>query len=244
MTKLRQVCAAAVLAATASGAALAETTGTIGIMSDYIWRGQYVSDASAYGSIDINTDSGFYVGAWGADIVNGLEYDIYAGYAGGTENVGWNVGFTGYYATDEAFDTLEEFNLGFSVGFLSIDYSLGEWQNPAGVLPNGRVVDQTFEYVITTVAPEVGPYYVIGRADYHNISRDFHASGANGYWFEVGKDFEVMDDLEVGFSVIYSGDVAPTLTDPTPRAIFLSPTNPTAEYAFVAHISKSFSIGD
>ena len=75
MTKPRLVCAAAALAATVSGAALAETTGSVGIMSDYIWRGQYVSDGSAYGSIDINSDNGLYFGVWGADIQNGVEYD-------------------------------------------------------------------------------------------------------------------------------------------------------------------------
>jgi hypothetical protein len=243
MTKLRQVCTAAALAATASGAALAETTATVGIMSDYIWRGQYVSDGSAYGSIDVNTDSGIYMGVWGADIINGLEYDLYFGYAGGGEEFTWNVGFTGYYATDEAFDTLEEINLGFSYGFLSVDYSLGDQEcGSFCVAPNSGSRQQTYEYVITTFTPAQGPYFVVGRGDYHNVDR-IHASGASGYWFELGKDFEVMDDLEIGIAAIYSPDTQATLSDPTPRSINLSPTNPTAEYALVMHISKNFGIG-
>lgn len=249
MTKLREVCVPVALMVLGSSAAVADTSGSVGIMSDYIWRGQYVSDASAYASIDLEADSGFYLGAWGADIQNGIEYDVYLGYVGGTENVSWNIGFTGYYATDEAFDTLEEINLGFSAGFFDFQYSLGDFDNPLGALPSGTEVAQTYSYAIVTFQPDFGPYYIMGRGDYKNINPQdapaLHATGSKGMWFEIGKDFDVGDDgLVVGISAIYSPDVALYDGDPTPRSVVLSAVNPAAEYAIVGHVTKHFQIGN
>jgi hypothetical protein len=256
MTKLRQVCAAAALAATASGTALADKSASLGVMSDYIFRGAWVSDASAYGSIDIEADNGIYLGAWGADIQNGLEYDLYFGYGGGTENVSWNVGFTGYYATDEAFQTQEELNVGFSVGFLSIDYALGDLDPSAAWTIIGgtdNIPNQTYEYLGVTFEPEVGPYYLIGRTDFHNINPSdpiiqdgnvrgtIHGSGAKGMWIEVGKNFELMEGLEIGIAALYGPDVPTGPSDTTPRSTVLSGTNPFAEFAMVMHISKTIN---
>jgi len=252
MTKLRLVCAAAALTATASGAALAEKTGTIGIMSDYIWRGQYISNGSAYGSIDVNTDSGLYLGAWGADIQNGLEYDAYIGYVGGGDEFTWNVGLTGYYATDEAFDTLEEINLGFSYSFFDVQYSLGDLDAASGgiianfdpsVAPQ-RTRKQTVEYVIATLTPEVGPYYVIGRGDYHHIRGVPTTPGGKGMWFEVGKDFQLTDGLEIGIAALYTPDAPTGPSDTVTRTVQLSRNNPFAEYALVMHISKTVAFSD
>lgn len=264
MTKLRQVCAAAALAATASGAAVADTTASVGIMSDYIWRGIYTSDASAFASIDLETDSGFYLGAWGADVGNGLEYDVYLGYTGGTDNFTWNVGFTGYYFTDEADDTYQELNLGISVGFLDLQYALGDYNNQLGVIPENppgsgfpinRSRDQTYQYLIATFQPDVGPYYLIGRGDYQNIPNigptgqmpsapGSTINGKDGMWVEIGKDFEIMDGLEIGVSAIYTPDAANPGDDFSTRSVFLSSSNPFAEYAMVMHITKTINIGD
>jgi len=267
MSKLRPICAAAALAATASGAALAETTASVGIMSDYIWRGIYTSDASAFASIDVTGDSGVYFGMWGADVQNGLEYDVYFGYAGGTENFQWNVGVTGYYFTDEAYDTLEEFNIGFSYGFLDVQYALGDYDNPAGFYTATNVDadedgmfddtvvrsrDQTYEYLIATFTPEVGPYYLIGRGDYQNIRSVDGATGMKGMWVEIGKDFEIMEGLEIGISVLYTPDALDSDDatwqvngiDQNGHSVFLSGTNPFAEYAMVMHLTKTIGIGD
>lgn len=243
MTKLRQVCVVAALAAAASGTAVADSSVTVGVLSDYIFRGVYVSDASAFASADLEADSGFYLGAWGADIQNGLEYDVYLGYVGGTENVSWNVGFTGYYATDEAFDTAQEINLGFSVGFLDFQYSLGDLDVEASLLDLNSSIEQTYSYVITTFAPEQGPYYLIGRGDYKNINR-ITGTGSKGIWLEIGKDFDLGDGLSIGVSALYSPDVRKDELDTTPRLIQLSGVNEFAEYAMVMHITKNIPVGN
>ena len=248
MTKLRQALGVTALAVLASSAVNAQNSVNVGIMSEYIFRGVYVSGASAFAGIDIDTDSGFYLGAWGADIEQGLEYDFYLGYVGGTENVSWNIGWTGYFATDEAFDTAQEINLGVSAGFMDLQYSLGELDIDAGELSLNTSVDQTYSYLIATFAPEEGPYYLLGRADYKNINPEvtfgIPGSGADGMWFEIGKDFDLGNGLEIGIAALYSPDVALSEDDPTNRAIQLSRDCRSCEYALVAHITKNIGIRD
>lgn len=254
MTKLRIVCATAALAVMATGTALADATANIGIMSDYIYRGAYQSESTAFAGIDVEAESGFYIGGWGANVKDGLEYDIYLGYAGGGETITWYAGLTGYYYTDDFDDTYEELNLGFSFGFMSIDYALGDYK---GVISQSYGEPQTYEYVGATFAPERGPYYFLGRTDYHNIhgpmgAPRIHGTGKDGYWFEIGKAFELMDDLELNVAAIYSGDV-PQPPSVSPASVQLGPscgsfdtscTSDQAEYALVFTLTKYISIGD
>jgi hypothetical protein len=257
MIKLRRVCAAAALTTLASGPVLAETTANFGIMSDYIFRGVYQSNAAAFGGIDIVADNGIYLGVWGAEVggdvagtSNGLEYDAYIGYVGGTENFSWNVGFTGYFYTDEFDDTYKEINLGFTVGPLDLQTAIGDYNSPAGVIvdPNisGRSRNQTYTVVTATFSPEVGPYYLLGRTDYKNIRNIPGHTGSKGMWFEIGKDFEIADGLMMGVAALYTPDAAnPTDSNPGDgRSIFLSSTDPFAEFAITAHITKTITFGN
>jgi len=96
---------AAVLLLVSGAAAHAELSGTVGVVSDYDFRGISLSakDPALQGSIDWASESGFYVGAWGSNIDYGqgvdgdIEIDLYAGYAGETEGgLGWDVGLVYY----------------------------------------------------------------------------------------------------------------------------------------------------
>ena len=88
-----------------AAAAHAELSGTIGLVSDYDFRGISLSakDPALQGSIDWAGDSGFYVGAWasnidyGRDVDGDIELDLYAGFAGGDEDgLGWDLGIVWY----------------------------------------------------------------------------------------------------------------------------------------------------
>lgn len=256
MSKHRLVCAAAALAALASGTALADATANVGLMSNYIYRGVYQSDASAFGGIDIQADTGFYLGTWGIDVQNGIEYDIYLGYRGGGERFQWNTGFTGYYYTDDFDSTYEEFNLGLNYGFLTLDYALGEYHvtvaGDAQAIAMGNGIQtpngarQTYQYVGATFTPEIGPYYFLGRTDYMNVqtpdmSGRVPYTGKSGYWVEIGKDFEVADGLDIGIKALYSFDI-PSADSHTPSSIVLSGTNRNAEYATVLTITKTIQL--
>jgi uncharacterized protein (TIGR02001 family) len=245
MTKLRAVCAAAVLAATASGAAQAQwedwdASANIGIMSDYIFRGVYTSDASAFAGLDVGGDHGFYLGTWGADIQDGLEYDIYLGYQGGGDVFQWNVGLTGYYATDEAFATSEEWNAGFSFKLLSMEFALGDYDNPVG-----GDEEQTYTYVGATFTPAKGPYWFIGKTDYHQIGNMIN-TGAKGYWIEIGKAFDLGNDAEIAIAALYTPDALTEadLESGKLRSVSLCGVDPTCEYAMTVTITKHLRIGE
>jgi Bacterial protein of unknown function (Gcw_chp) len=243
MTKLRLVCAAAALAALGSGTAYAEATANIGLMSNYIFRGAYQSASTAFGGLDVETQSGFYIGTWGADVQNGLEYDIYMGYRGGGDNFKWNAGYEGYYYTDDFDNTYREWQLGFSYGFLTFDYALGEYN---AAIANGD--GQTYQYIGWTFEPKTGPYYFVGRMDYKNL-RDLTGSGMgripgtgkDGVWFEIGKSFQIMEDLDISIAALYSDNVQEPQSN-SPRPIVLSGTNPYAEFATVVTLTKTLHI--
>lgn len=258
MTKLRLVCASAILATTASGTALAEVSANVGFMSDYIFRGTYQAESSAFGGLDIETDSGFYFGTWGANLKDGYEYDLYAGYAGGGENFQWYAGVTGYYYTDEFDDTYEEINLGFSYGFLNLDYAIGDYNgmvfdvagNQVNGQPGGSNQKQTYEFFSWTFTPEIGPYYSINKVDYHSICRPpsdgpCGVGGSSGWYYEVGKSFEIVDDLEIAVAALFSTDTD-GLGGPSPLQLAgpNSSGDTTSEVAFTVTLTKSISIGD
>jgi hypothetical protein len=259
MTKLRIVCASAALAVMASGNAFAETTANVGYMSDYIFRGYYQAESVAFGGIDVEADSGFYLGMWGANVKQGLEYDLYLGYSGGGENFQWYAGLTGYYYTDEFDDTYEELNLGFTFGFLTLDYALGDYNICAACngLPSNAEERQTYEYLGLTFAPEVGPYYFLGRTNYKPLNTGEPTIGRipgtakDGYWFEIGKSFEVMEDLEFAVAALYSGDVQ-QFPSQSPSSIQLGQYDiypPIAgyentEYALTFSLTKTFTLSE
>ncbi|MGH6785820.1 MAG: TorF family putative porin, partial [Novosphingobium sp.] len=104
LTSIRGLVAATLVAGSALAAApaLAEeeetappseftVTGNVVFVSDYRFRGLSLSggDPAIQGAINVNHDSGFYVGAWGSsleqdafDIYGNMELDLYAGWTG------------------------------------------------------------------------------------------------------------------------------------------------------------------
>ena len=77
---------------------MADISANIGWVSEYVFRGIFQDETSAYGGFDYAHDSGFYVGTWGADVGQGLETDAYFGFAGG-DDFTYKVGYTAYRYT-------------------------------------------------------------------------------------------------------------------------------------------------
>lgn len=172
----------------------AELTANAGWVSDYIFRGIFQEDSSPYGGVDYASDSGFYAGVWGADVANGLEIDLYAGYGGDIgDSGGYSIGFTGYFYTEDdpteptVFDdTYTEINLGISFDIFSLDVAIGEWDG------FGTPADYTFTTV--AISPEVGPYY-----SYNTFGDEFE-----GDYIEIGYGWSAMD---IDFSVAFMYDL-------------------------------------
>jgi uncharacterized protein (TIGR02001 family) len=81
-----------------------EFSGNITLTSDYSFRGisQTGEEPAIQGGFDWDSGSGFYLGAWGSNVNFGdgdetsMELDIYAGYAGSLESLGYDFGFIYY----------------------------------------------------------------------------------------------------------------------------------------------------
>ena len=110
---LRKIAVAIVLSIglSAAGAASAGVSGSVAIVSDYLFRGvtQTNGKPALQGGVSWTHDSGFHVGTWGSsiswlsdsdpDISSQVELDVFLGYAGsfGDSAVGYDVGLN-YYA--------------------------------------------------------------------------------------------------------------------------------------------------
>jgi uncharacterized protein (TIGR02001 family) len=217
----------ALLAAAIPGVTLADASANAGWVSEYIFRGIFQEDSSAYAGIDYSTDAGFYVGTWGADVGKGLETDLYFGYAGG-EDFTYKVGFTGYYYTDDFDDTYQEINLGIGAGMFALDVAVGEW--------DGFGNSQDYVFASVTISPEMGPYYKLGSwsGDY----ADLLFLGSAEY-LEVGKVFSLEEHgVDVSIAVTWSEDL--NVGDPDDN---VPPVETGGDYALVFGVKKNFALG-
>jgi uncharacterized protein (TIGR02001 family) len=85
------VAVVAVLATPLVGAAQdAELSTNVGVVSDYFYRGIFQKGSSASAGLDLAV-SNVYLGTWAADVGDGNEVDLYAGF--GTEIDDFSVSF-------------------------------------------------------------------------------------------------------------------------------------------------------
>ena len=102
----------------------------VGYMSDYWYRGVFIHESAVSFGADYES-GGIYAGTWWADVGDGLEYDVYAGYSMDlSESMSAYVGYTGYFYTDGMDSDYNEINIGLSMGLISIDYADGRYDTP------------------------------------------------------------------------------------------------------------------
>lgn len=162
----------------------ADLTANVGWTSDYIYRGIPQSTSSASAGIDYEA-SGFYAGAWGADVSMGSEVDLYFGYGGQVGDISYGVGATGYFYTDDFDDTYRELNLNLGYELFSIDAALGEYDNFSG---------PTQDYSFLAIGFELGPVALT----FGTFGQDFDGEYAE---LSFGWDFEGID---LSFGVVHS----------------------------------------
>lgn len=183
----KSLLAGAVLTVSASSA-MAELTANVGILSDYFYRGIVQNTTvTANGGLDYE-GSGFYLGTWAADVEDGLEVDLYGGYGHELENgLGLSIGFTGYYYTGDFDDTYEEINLGASFGIVSLEYSVGTYDNFGGP-------EEDYDYTAITV--EKNGFY----GKYATFGDEFDGSYVElGYGTEIG-------GFDAGISIVINDE--------------------------------------
>ncbi|MBB00428.1 MAG: hypothetical protein CMN34_05815 [Saprospirales bacterium] len=135
-----------------------EMSTTIGLGSDYFWRGvsQNAGNAAFSAGTELSTEDGFYVGVWGSQVDFGddasYEYDFYGGYnVDLTDNVSVGVGAVrymydqGYEATEEVFVTGSYRGLDVAY-YRNPDESDLDYFSVSSVLPGISVVDVAVQY--------------------------------------------------------------------------------------------------
>jgi uncharacterized protein (TIGR02001 family) len=186
LTKFISAAAIAVGSLGVSSIASADVSYNIGYVSEYYYRGIYQKNSSASAGIDYE-EGGFYVGAWTADVGDGLEYDLYAGYGMDIGDVSVGVGFTGYYYTDDWDDTYEEVNLSAGYGPVSVGYSFGKWDG------FGNPVDYDFLQIDIDLG-----------AGFYGTYGDF-GDEVDGDYFELGYGTTV-SEIDFGVAIIFPSD--------------------------------------
>jgi uncharacterized protein (TIGR02001 family) len=204
----RTLVPALVLAAAAATPAIsmADGSGNIGFQTDYVFRGIFQAESSAYAGADYSTESGFYVGTWWADVGLGTETDIYFGWQGGSDDVKFKVGYTGYRYLDDFDGDYDELNLGLYAGIFSLDVAVGTYE------PLGATSDTDYVFTSLTLAPEMGPYYKVGlwSGDYTDdilpfITKD---GGDSGNYLEIGYTWSFEDQgIDFTAALLHSSDL-------------------------------------
>ena len=176
-------------------------TGNAGILSDYIFRGIFQDSGVGNGGLDIEY-AGFYAGTWVADVGEGIEYDLYAGYTYEFENGMYlGGGYTSYQYSDGFDSEYNEINLtaGGSAGDVSLDleYSIGEY-NDDFLDKDGNVEGEDYTFMAATVGYN-GAYLTYG--DFGDDADD-----ALGNYLELGYSME-MGGFELTGALVHTMDL-------------------------------------
>jgi uncharacterized protein (TIGR02001 family) len=170
--------------------AQADLSANVGLMSEYHFRGIVQNGtASAMGGLDYE-DGGFYAGVWGADVEDGLEIDLYGGYAYELDSgLALSAGVTTYLYTGDFDSRYDEINLGASFGMFSLEYTIGEQADDLGLGINEA------SYTFTGLSFEhEGFSGTVG-----SFAGDFE-----GEYAELGYGFE-LNGFDIGVAVVISG---------------------------------------
>lgn len=179
------------LAAASTPALAADFSANIGWNSQYIFRGIFQSKSSAMAGVDMEA-GGFYLGAWGADVDDGLEIDYYGGYNFDLGPVSLGVGGTMYTYTGDFDDTYKELNFSAGFAFLTFDAAVGTYDNFGG---------PTLDYEFYSLTAEHNGFYGTVGTFQNDFSGTYLEAGY-GNTLTVGET----DLFDYVFTIIHSDD--------------------------------------
>lgn len=170
--------------------AIAEVSANLGVVSQYHFRGiQQTGGASASAGVDYSQD-GFYLGTWAADVADGLEVDLYAGYAIELDNgLGLGIGATTYQYTGDFDSAYNELNLSAGYAMFSVAYSIGTQADDTGL----GIEEADYTFLAIT-------------AEHNGFSATFGSWGDefDGDYVEAAYATEI-GGFDVGIGIIISG---------------------------------------
>lgn len=171
----RAAIAATILTATlASQSAIAGWSTNVGIVSDYHFRGiQQTESASASAGLDFAGDTGFYAGAWTAEVEDGLEIDVYAGYGIELDSgLTLDANFTTYQYTGDFDSAYNEIGLSAGFSLFSVGYVQGKWD---GVVGDENATEGDYSLVTLSIENEgwsatIGSYGKDAEGEYGEVA--------------------------------------------------------------------------
>jgi len=192
MNKLKLLIVSISLILASGLASAASISANATLQSDYTWRGmtQNNGDASVNGGLDVEFDSGLYVGTWAAAVGSGAEVDYYGGYAGEMGDLSFDIGYIKFdypALTGAANVDFEEAYLGLGYGDFGFSFASGQDGADDNIEISYGFGDFGFAY---------GEYDDVG--DYFYIT----------YGFELG-DFA----MTVGYTEFSDDSSTATMTD-------------------------------
>ena len=157
------------------------------LVSQYFFRGiSQTKTASASAGVDYENGN-FSLGAWVADVQDGLEVDLYGGYRIETDSgISLSAGFTTYQYTGDFDSAYNEVNLGLGYGIFSLSYNVGTHEEDSGL-----GIDES-DYDFTSLTIEKDGFY----ATFGAWGMDF-----DGDYVEVGYGTEI-SNFDIGVALI------------------------------------------
>ena len=172
-TLLKAIAVASLATATA---AQAEVSLTGGMVSDYVFRGNSLADASAYASLDYAT-GGFYAGVWAIDNDDSLERDVYAGYATTVGEIGVDVSYTNYSYSNLGDNNETDLTIAVTFAGLGLSYADVSAEDAAGNdIDDSSVV--TANYTVGNIN------LLVGQVDSDAANEDYN-------WVELSTSADV-----------------------------------------------------
>jgi len=142
----------------------ADVSGSVGVDSDYFWRGVSQNNGDPATSLNLEYQGdGFYVGTWASDVNfagdKDHEFDFYAGYAlAVTDAVSIDVGLV-HYTYDTLKADLDELYINVGVNNFSLSH--------ARDIDNGGRAFTQVEYTLPFISQlDVGVFYALMSDDY------------------------------------------------------------------------------
>ena len=185
-----------------------------GWVSQYFYRGLLQKTSSASAGLDLGAGP-VSVGTWVADVGDGAEVDFYGSVGGEVEGFSFSVGGIAYLYTGQFDDTYLEANFGAGYGPLSLEFSVGQYDNFGG--------EKQDYYFVGVTGEHVGFSGTVG-----GFGNDF-----TGIYGEVGYGFSAAD-LDFSISGI--------LNDKDLSGLSNGAGEPTSGFTLVFGVGKSFEI--
>jgi uncharacterized protein (TIGR02001 family) len=161
------------------------------LVSQYFFRGISQTDtASASAGVDYENGN-ISLGAWTADVQDGLEVDLYGSYSIEIDSgLSLSAGFTTYQYTGDFDSAYNEVNLGLGYGIFSLSYNIGTHEEDLGL----GIDEADYDFTSLTIEKD-GFYATVGT-----WGKDFE-----GNYVEVGYGTEI-SGFDIGVALISNSE--------------------------------------